>query len=51
VEPSENSQGADFDGPGRDTVLRPHSAASFSWILLYLAAVGVINYILLYLVA
>jgi len=38
-------------GPGRDTVLRPHSAASFSWILLYLAAVGVINYILLYLVA
>ena len=38
-------------GPARDTVLRPHSAASFSWILLYLAAVGVINYILLYLVA
>jgi heme/copper-type cytochrome/quinol oxidase subunit 3 len=38
-------------GAGRDTVLRPHSAASFSWILLYLAAVGVINYILLYLVA
>jgi heme/copper-type cytochrome/quinol oxidase subunit 3 len=37
--------------PSRDTVLRPHSAASFSWILLFLAAVGVINYILLYLVA
>ncbi len=38
-------------GPSRDTALRPQSAASFSWILLYLAAVGVINYILLYLVA
>jgi heme/copper-type cytochrome/quinol oxidase subunit 3 len=37
--------------PSRDTVLRPHSAASFSWILLFLGAVGVINYILLYLVA
>jgi heme/copper-type cytochrome/quinol oxidase subunit 3 len=37
--------------PARDSVLRPHSAASFSWILLFLAAVGVINYILLYLVA
>jgi len=37
--------------PNRDTVLRPHSAASFSWILLFIAAVGVINYILLYLVA
>jgi heme/copper-type cytochrome/quinol oxidase subunit 3 len=38
-------------GPARDTALRPHSAASFSWILLFLAAVGVINYILLYLIA
>jgi heme/copper-type cytochrome/quinol oxidase subunit 3 len=38
-------------GPARDTVLRPHSAAAFGWILLFLAAVGVINYILLYLVA
>jgi heme/copper-type cytochrome/quinol oxidase subunit 3 len=37
--------------PSRDTVLRPHSAASFSWILLFLGAVGVINYILLYLAA
>jgi heme/copper-type cytochrome/quinol oxidase subunit 3 len=38
-------------GPARDTALRPHPAASFSRILLYLAAVGVINYLLLYLVA
>jgi heme/copper-type cytochrome/quinol oxidase subunit 3 len=38
-------------GPARDTALRPHSAASFSWILVFLAAVGVINYILLYLAA
>ena len=38
-------------GPARDTALRPHSAASFSWILLFLAAVGIINYLLLYLVA
>jgi len=38
-------------GPTRDTVLRPHAAASFSWILLFVGAVGVINYILLYLVA
>ncbi len=38
-------------GPARDTALRPHSAASFSWILLFLAAIGVIDYILLYLIA
>jgi heme/copper-type cytochrome/quinol oxidase subunit 3 len=34
-----------------DTLARPHSATSFSWILLFLAAVGVINYFLLYFVA
>jgi heme/copper-type cytochrome/quinol oxidase subunit 3 len=38
-------------GPAQDTVVRPHSAAVFSWILLFLAAVGAINYILLYFVA
>jgi heme/copper-type cytochrome/quinol oxidase subunit 3 len=37
--------------PVGDTVLRPYAAASFGWILLYLAAIGVINFILLYLVA
>ena len=37
--------------PGGDTIARPQPAASFGWILLFLAAVGVINYILLYLVA
>ena len=37
--------------PAGDTRLRPHAAASFGWILLFLAAVGVINYILLYLAA
>jgi len=36
---------------GGDTVLRPESAASFSWILLFLAGMGVISFILLYLVA
>lgn len=36
---------------GGDTIARPQPAASFGWILLFLAAVGVINYILLYLVA
>jgi heme/copper-type cytochrome/quinol oxidase subunit 3 len=36
--------------PAGDTALRPHAAASFSWVLLYLAAVGIINFILLYLV-
>jgi heme/copper-type cytochrome/quinol oxidase subunit 3 len=38
-------------GPARDTVLRPHAAISFAWILLFLAAIGIINYILLYLAA
>lgn len=37
--------------PGGDTVLRPHSAEAFSWILLYLAGMGIISFILLYLVA
>ena len=37
--------------PGGDTVLRPHSAVAFSWVLLYLAGVGIISFILLYLVA
>ena len=37
--------------PVGDTVLRPYAAASFGWILLYLAAIGIINFILLYLVA
>jgi heme/copper-type cytochrome/quinol oxidase subunit 3 len=36
--------------PGGDTVVRAHSAATFAWFPLYLAAIGVINYILLYLV-
>ena len=36
--------------PGGDTVLRPYSASSFGWFLLFLAGVGVINYILLYLI-
>ncbi len=38
-------------GPAGDTVIRPESAANFGWILLFLAGVGVINYLLLYLVA
>jgi len=38
-------------GPGRDTALRPHAAISFAWVLLFLAAIGIVNYILLYLVA
>ena len=37
--------------PGGDTMLRPDSAVSFSWILLFLAGMGVISFILLYLVA
>jgi heme/copper-type cytochrome/quinol oxidase subunit 3 len=37
--------------PGGDTLLRPASAVSFSWILLFLAGMGVISFILLYLVA
>lgn len=36
--------------PGGDTVLRAHSAATFAWFPLYLAAIGVINFILLYLI-
>lgn len=38
-------------GPAGDTRRRPHAAASFGRTLLFLAAVGIINYILLYLVA
>lgn len=38
-------------GPAGDTVLRRQPAASFAWILLFLAAIGVVNYILLYFVA
>jgi heme/copper-type cytochrome/quinol oxidase subunit 3 len=38
-------------GPAGDTILRRRPAASFAWVLLFLAAVGVVNYILLYLVA
>ncbi|HEV2012558.1 MAG TPA: hypothetical protein VGR77_01530 [Candidatus Dormibacteraeota bacterium] len=38
-------------GPAGDTRRRPHAAASFGWILLFLAAIGIINYFLLYLVA
>ena len=38
-------------GPAGDTILRRRPAASFAWVLLFLAAIGVVNYILLYLVA
>ena len=38
-------------GPAGDTIARRQPAAFFAWILLFLAAVGVINYILLYFVA
>jgi len=38
-------------GPAGDTVLRRRPAASFAWVLLFLAAIGVVNYILLYFVA
>lgn len=38
-------------GPAGDTIARRKPAGSFAWILLFLAAVGIINYILLYLVA
>jgi heme/copper-type cytochrome/quinol oxidase subunit 3 len=38
-------------GPAGDTILRRRPAASFAWILLFLAGIGVVNYILLYLVA
>jgi heme/copper-type cytochrome/quinol oxidase subunit 3 len=37
-------------GPAGDTIARRKPAGSFGWILLFLAAVGIINYILLYLV-
>lgn len=36
--------------PLGDTAVRPYAAGTFRWILLYLAGVGVINFILLYLV-
>jgi heme/copper-type cytochrome/quinol oxidase subunit 3 len=38
-------------GPAGDTIARRQPAASFAWVLLFLAAIGVVNYILLYLVA
>ena len=38
-------------GPAGDTIARRKPAGSFGWILLFLAAVGVINYFLLYFVA
>jgi heme/copper-type cytochrome/quinol oxidase subunit 3 len=38
-------------GPAGDAVLRRRPAASFAWVLLFLAAIGVVNYILLYVVA
>ncbi len=38
-------------GPAGDTVIRPESAAAFGRILLFLAGVGVINFLLLYLIA
>jgi heme/copper-type cytochrome/quinol oxidase subunit 3 len=38
-------------GPAGDTITRRQPAGSFAWVLLFLAAIGVVNYILLYLVA
>ena len=38
-------------GPAGDTIRRRRPAASFAWVLLFLAAIGVVNYVLLYLVA
>jgi len=38
-------------GPAGDTIARRQPAGSFAWVLLFLAAVGVVNYILLYFVA
>jgi heme/copper-type cytochrome/quinol oxidase subunit 3 len=38
-------------GPAGDTIARRKPAGSFAWILLFLAAVGIINFILLYFVA
>jgi heme/copper-type cytochrome/quinol oxidase subunit 3 len=37
-------------GPTGDVILRRREASTFSWILVWLAAVGVINFIILYLV-
>jgi heme/copper-type cytochrome/quinol oxidase subunit 3 len=37
--------------PNGDTLARRQPAASFAWIVLFLAAIGAINYILLYFVA
>jgi len=37
--------------PNGDTLARRQPASSFGWILLFLAAIGVVNYILLYFVA
>jgi heme/copper-type cytochrome/quinol oxidase subunit 3 len=37
--------------PLGDTMVRPQSAAAFSWVLLFLAGAAVINFLLLYLVA
>ncbi|MEA2634065.1 MAG: cytochrome c oxidase subunit [Chloroflexota bacterium] len=38
-------------GPAGDTIARRKPAGSFAWILLFLAVIGVINYVLLYFVA
>lgn len=38
-------------GPAGDTVIRPESASAFGRILLFLAGVGLVNYLLLYLIA
>ena len=38
-------------GPAGDTIARRRPAGSFAWILVFLAAVGIINYFLLYFVA
>jgi len=38
-------------GPAGDSVVRRRPAASFAWVLLFLAAMGVVNYVLLYFVA
>jgi heme/copper-type cytochrome/quinol oxidase subunit 3 len=38
-------------GPAGDTIVRRRPAGSFAWVLVFLAAIAVIDYILLYLVA
>jgi hypothetical protein len=38
-------------GPAGDTIARRKPAGSFAWILLFLAAVGIVNYVLLYFIA